>query len=129
MAQITPVEKARLTKVFETFGPERVACGLGATGHGWEDWFLARAAAADLEGFAPGLRRHCRMQRLAALEPGLDCEVARLWNRDEETFRALANEWLEHHPAPFGPRLTARPRVRPERRPRPRRSGTLDRAA
>ncbi|HXQ29920.1 MAG TPA: hypothetical protein VN848_11725, partial [Gemmatimonadales bacterium] len=94
VAQITPVEKTRLTKVFEAFGPERVASGLGATGHGWEDSFLGRAAAGDLDGFAPGLRRHCCMQRLAALEPGLECEVARLWNRDEEVFRALANEWL-----------------------------------
>jgi hypothetical protein len=127
VAPITPAEKARLTTVFEMFGPERVARGLCTTGHGWDDCFLARATVGDLEGFAPGLRRHCRMQRLAALEPGLERAVAALWDRDEEAFRALANEWLEHHPVSRGQGLAALRRPSPEHRPhRPR---ALDRAA
>jgi hypothetical protein len=112
---ITPVDRARLTKAFETFGPERVARGLGSTGHTWDDCFLARAAAGELDGFAPGLKQHCGMQRIAALEPGLEPEVNRLWDRDEVAFRALATEWLEDHPAVLMTSLSARRRTPPGR--------------
>jgi hypothetical protein len=112
---ITPVEKARLTKAFETFGPERVARGLGSTGHTWDECFLARAAAGELDGFAPGLQQHCRMQRMAALEPGLEPVVHSLWDRNETAFRALAAEWLEDHPAIRVTSLSARRRTPPGR--------------
>jgi hypothetical protein len=112
---ITPVEKARLTKAFETFGPERVARGLRSTGHTWDDCFLACAAAGELAAFAPGLRQHCRMQRIAALEPGLEPVVNRLWDRDETAFRALATEWLEDHPAVLVTSVSARRRTPPGR--------------
>ena len=111
MSVITPMEKARLPKASETFGPERVARGLGARGHTWEDYFLAVAAAGELPGFPAPLRRHWQIQRLACFSAR---PQARLWDHDEAALRALAERWLEVHPR------TEAPTLRPALRPRPR---------
>ena len=110
---ITPAEKARLTKAFETFGPERVARGLRSTGHTWDDCFLACAAAGELAAFAPGLRQHCRMQRIAALEPGSNPWSTACGIETRPRFGPWPPEWLEDHPAVLVTSLSARRRTPP----------------
>lgn len=93
-AGISAAGKARLTQGFEALGPERVARGLRASGHDWQDCFLARALGGESGGTTRRERaRHGRHG------PGLGPRVIRQlvggWDRHELAFRDLATEWLE----------------------------------
>lgn len=97
---------ARLTRAFESFGPERVARGLTARGHSWRDCFVARAAfdePAALDG-ALGNRRWIRGPRVFSAPlgttPTVIQDVANAWDRHEAAFRALARAWLARRAVP-----------------------------
>jgi hypothetical protein len=88
--------KAQLANAFEVLGAERVAQGLKATGHGDEDSFLALAVAGEPSTFGAALRKHCRALRLKSLPTKVTRDIASAWDREEETFRRLAVEWLKN---------------------------------
>jgi hypothetical protein len=98
-AAITPVEKARLTTAFETLGPERVALGLTATGHGWGDCFLSYATGGQPYGLRPALTKGWRTNRVPGLSADVTQVVVRVWDRKEGAFRDLAGRWLERQPS------------------------------
>jgi hypothetical protein len=94
-AGIGPVEEERLAQAFEIIGPEHVARGLTATGHGWNDCFLALATGGEPYGLRPALRKGWRTTPRAGLPIDLTKALVRAWDRKESAFRAFAGEWLE----------------------------------
>ncbi len=105
---MSPKQKTLLTTALEALGPERVTRGLEATGHSWNDCFLALAICGEPGALARQLERHWRREHFVSTLLGVPVqvvnEVVRAWDRDERTFRALAAEWLELNraPAPTG---------------------------
>ena len=93
-AAISPIEEDRLTAAFEILGPERVAAGLTASGHGWHDCFLSFATGGQPYGLRPALRKGWRTNRQASLPVDMTETLIRVWDRKEVAFRALAGEWL-----------------------------------
>jgi hypothetical protein len=115
-AGIGPVEEECLTQAFEILGAECVARGLTATGHGWNDCFLAFATEGEPHGLRPGLRKGWRTNPRAGLPIDMTKALVRAWDRKEGAFRAFASEWLESREkvtAPSRPLHTAVPRIRP----------------
>jgi hypothetical protein len=99
-AALSPAERAALVTVFGALGMERVASGLTASGHGWNDCFLTRATSEwpqplgrGLAGRWPGARARVLAALLGA-SPQAVRTVARAWDSKEPAFRALATEWL-----------------------------------
>jgi hypothetical protein len=97
---ISPVERERLVAAFETLGPERVAQGLAATGHGWGDCFLSHATAGQPFGLRPALVKGWRTNGAPGLNADMTKTIVRVWDRKEAAFRALAAQWLERPPVP-----------------------------
>jgi hypothetical protein len=97
-APISPVEKERLMRAFDTLGRERVALGLTATGHGWGDCFLSHATAGQPFGLRPALVKGWRTNGAPGLNADMTKAVVRVWDRKETAFRALAAQWLERQP-------------------------------
>lgn len=100
-------QKILLTAAFEALGPERVKRGLEATGHSWNDCFLALAIAGRPGALARELEGRWRKENV--ISPLLDVrvqvvnEVVRVWDHDEGALRALAVEWLELNRATVSP--------------------------
>ncbi len=96
---MNPRQKALLTAAFETLGPEGVTRGLQASGHNWNDCFLALATYGKPGVLARELGRHWRREHYVGTLLGVRVqvvnEVVRTWDHDEGAFRALASEWLE----------------------------------
>jgi hypothetical protein len=113
---MTPQGKTWVTRAFEALGPERVARGLEAVGHTWNDRFLAIAVSGERGAFVRELAQDRRTdpEHFASTLVGVPHEAVRkavgLWDRDESEFRALAAEWLEANPtaAPAAPVCAAR---------------------
>jgi hypothetical protein len=101
---IRPAETERLMRAFDTLGPERVALGLTATGHGWGDCFLAYATGGQPYGLRPALRKGWRTTRAPGLSADLTQAIVRVWDRKEAAFRALAAQWLAQQQARGEPR-------------------------
>jgi len=106
---MNPKEKALLTTAFEALGPERVTRGLEATGHSWKDCFLAIATYGEPGALAREMEKPRRKEQFVGPLIGVPVQVVkelvRLWDDDEQSFRALATEWLELSRAavPTGP--------------------------
>ena len=96
--------KTLLTAAFEALGPERVARGLEATGHTWNDCFLALALGGEPGVLAHKLEKRWRKEHMVSNLLGVPApvvtEVVTTWDRDVATFRALASEWLEQNRVP-----------------------------
>lgn len=96
---MNPKEKALLTTAFEALGPERLTRGLKATGHRWTDCFLAIATYGEPGALARKMEKPRRKEQFVGPLIGVPVqvvkEVVRLWDDDEQSFRALAAEWLE----------------------------------
>jgi hypothetical protein len=92
-------QKGMLTAAFEALGPERVTRGLEASGHSWDDCFLALAISGEPDVLARELATRWRKERIISARLGVPVEVlnavVRVWDHYEGTFRALAVEWLE----------------------------------
>jgi hypothetical protein len=109
-AAISPLEKDCLMAAFDILGPERVARGLSATGHGWGDCFLSHATSGQPYGLRPALAKGWRTNRAPGLSADLTQAVVRVWDRKEAGFRALATRWLERQqgrPEPAAPEREA----------------------
>ena len=110
---MNPRQKAALTAAFEALGPERVMRGLEASGHRWNDCFLALATCGEPGVLARQLENRWRREHFVGTLLGVRVqvvnEVVRSWDQDEGTFRALAAEWLELNRAavPTGPAVGA----------------------
>ncbi|MGH2659767.1 MAG: hypothetical protein ACRDHS_08915 [Actinomycetota bacterium] len=102
-------QKTLLTTALEALGPERVMRGLEATGHTWNDCFLAIAIYGEPAALARQLEKRWRREYFVGTLLGVRVqvvnEVVRAWDHEEGTFRALAAEWLELNraAAPTGP--------------------------
>jgi hypothetical protein len=96
---MSPKQKTLLTTALEALGPERVTRGLEATGHNWNDCFLALAICGEPGALVRQLERHWRREHFIGTVLGVPVqvvsEVVKAWDSDERTFRALAAEWLE----------------------------------
>ena len=96
---MSPHLKASLTAAFEALGPERVTRGLQASGHTWNDCFLALATYGEPGVLARELERRWRREHYVGTLLGVRVqvvnEVVRTWDHDEGAFRALAAAWLE----------------------------------
>ncbi len=96
---MSPVEKTLLTTAFEALGPERVTRGLRASGHTWNDCFLALATYGDAGVLGRVMEKRWRREHYVGTLLGVRVEVVnavvRTWDHHEGTFRALAAEWLE----------------------------------
>ena len=94
-----PVQKALLTAAFEALGPERVTRGLQASGHTWNDCFLALATYGEPGALTRELQRRWRKDHFVGTLLGVRVqvvnEVVGAWDHDEGGFRVLAAEWLE----------------------------------
>ena len=92
-------QKTVLTSALEALGPDRVTRGLQATGHSWNDCFLALATYGAPGVLARELDRRWRRERYIGTQLGIPAEVVnevvRTWDQNEAAFRALATEWLE----------------------------------
>ena len=92
-------QKNLLTTAFEALGPERVMRGLEASGHSWNDCFLALAISGEPSALARDLAKRWRKEHFVGTLVGVRVqvvnEVVRAWDHDEGMFRALAAEWLE----------------------------------
>ena len=107
-----PDWKTSLTTAFQALGPERVARGLAARGHNWTDCFLALALYGAPGALGRELERRWSKERavsdMVSVPVHVVREVVRVWDQEEEAFRALAAEWLETNrtpvptPAPVG---------------------------
>ena len=106
---MNPEQKTLLTTAFEALGSERVTRGLEATGHTWNDCFLAIALYGAPAALARQLQKRWRREHFVGTLLGVRMqvvnEVVRAWDHEEGTFRALAAEWLELNRAavPTGP--------------------------
>jgi hypothetical protein len=96
---MNPEEKVLLTTAFEALGPERVTRGLKATGHRWNDCFLAIATYGEPDALAREMEKSRRKKHVVGALIGVPVqvvnEVVHVWDHDEGAFRALAAEWLE----------------------------------
>jgi len=96
---MNPQQKALLTAAWEALGPERVTRGLQASGHTWNDCFLALATYGEPGALARELERRWRREHYVGTLLGVRVqavnEVVRVWDHDEGAFRALAAAWLE----------------------------------
>ncbi len=96
---MNPQQRVLLTAAFEALGPERVTRSLEATGHRWKDCFLAIAAYGEPCALAREMVKPRQKENFVGPLVGVPVqvvkEVARLWDDDEQSFRALAAEWLE----------------------------------
>lgn len=96
---MNPQQKDLLTAAFEALGPDRVTRGLQASGHSWNDCFLALATYGEPGVLARELERHWRRDHYVGTLLGVRVqmvnEVVRTWDHDQGAFRALAGEWLE----------------------------------
>lgn len=94
-----PEQKTLLTTAFEALGPERVTRGLEATGHSWNDCFLALAISGEPDALGRELLSRWRREQFVGTVLGVRVqvvsEVVKTWDHDEGSFRALAAEWLE----------------------------------
>lgn len=105
-----PDWKASLTLAFEALGPERVARGLAARGHDWNDCFLAMALYGEPGVLARQIDHRWRKEQvvstLVGIAPHVVTEVVTAWDHEVEAFRSLALEWLEANrvtvPQPVG---------------------------
>jgi hypothetical protein len=102
-------QQAFVTRVFEWLGPERVARGRHAQGHGWVDCFFALAYGeiGELQRLMPG--PNCTSEQVGRAV-GIPAEVANgavmrfitLWDDPTRAhtrdIRALAAWWLEEQP-------------------------------
>ena len=106
---MNPEEKALLTTAFEALGPERLTRGLKAIGHSWKDCFLAIATYGEPDALLRQMRKEHFVGPLIGVPVQVVKEVVRLWDDDEQSFRALAAEWLElsRAAAPTAPAATA----------------------
>ncbi len=110
---MNPEEKVLLTTAFEALGPERVTRGVTATGHRWKDCFLAIATYGEPDALVREMAKSRRKKHVVGALIGVPVEVVneviRLWDHDEQSFRALAAEWLELNRAavPTAPAATA----------------------
>src|SRR5713101_7982721 len=90
---MNPEEKVLLTTAFEALGPERVTRGLKATGHSWSDRFLALAISGEPHALAREMEKAHRRKHVVGALIGVPVqvvnEVVRLWDHDEQSFRAL----------------------------------------
>ncbi len=90
---MNPQQKALLTAAWEALGPERVTRGLQASGHTWNDCFLALATYGEPGGLARELERRWRREHYVGTLLGVRVqvvnEVVRAWDQDEGAFRAL----------------------------------------
>ncbi len=106
---MNPQQKALVTAAFEALGSERVLRGLRATGHSWNDCFLAFATYSEPDALAQQLSTHWGREHFVGTVLGVRVqvvnEVVRAWDHDEGAFRVLAAEWLELNRAavPTGP--------------------------
>ena len=96
---MSAVLKTLLTTAFEALGPERLTRGLTATGHSWNDCFLALAISGEPDALGRELEKHWRKEHFVSTQLGVRVqvvnEVVKAWDHDEATFRSLAAEWLE----------------------------------
>jgi hypothetical protein len=96
---MNPEQKTLLTTAFEALGSERVTRGLKATGHTWNDCFLALAIAGEAAALGRELQKRWRREHFVGTLLGVRVqvihEIVRAWDHEEEEFRALAAEWLE----------------------------------
>ena len=96
---MSPKQKASLTTAFEALGPERVTRGLTATGHSWNNCFLALAIYGEPDALArkleKGWRKEYSVGALLGVRVLVVNDVVRAWDHYEGAFRALAAEWLE----------------------------------
>ena len=96
---MSPGQKTLLTTAFEALGPERVTRGLKATGHSWNNCFLAIATYGEPDALVRQMEKRGRKEHFVGALIGVPLqvvkEVVRLWDHDEHSFRALAAEWLE----------------------------------
>ena len=94
-----PEQKTLVTTAFEALGIERVTRGLEATGHSWNDCFLAVAISGEPGELTRQLEKRWRKEHAVSTLLGVRVQVVnqvvRAWDHDEEAFRALAAEWLE----------------------------------
>ncbi len=106
---MNPKEKALLTAAFEALGPERVTRGLKATGHSWNDCFLAIATYGEPDALVRQMRKEHFVGALIGVPVQVVKEVVQLWDHDEQSFRALAADWLElsHAAVLTAPAVTA----------------------
>src|SRR2546422_407378 len=92
-------QKTLLTTAFEALGPERVTRGLEASGHSWNDCFLALAISGEPAALARDLAKRWRKEHLVGTLVGVRVqvvnEVVRAWDHDEGAFRALAAAWRQ----------------------------------
>jgi hypothetical protein len=88
-------EKAVLTAGFEALGPERLTRGLRATGHKWNDCFWAIATYGEPDALLRQMRKEHSVGAVIGVPVEVVKAVVRLWDDEEQTFRALAAEWLE----------------------------------
>ena len=63
---MNPEEQVLLTTVFEALGPERVTRGLKATGHRWNDCFLAIATYGEPDALAREMEKSHRGERTSS---------------------------------------------------------------
>jgi hypothetical protein len=107
---MNPQQKALLTAAWEALGPERVTRGLQASGHTWNDCFLALATYGEPGVLARELERRWRREHYVGTLLGVRVqvvnEVVRAWDHDEGAFRALAAAWLELNRAPVNRSLS-----------------------
>ena len=94
---MNPQQKALLTAAFETLGPEGVTRGLQASGHNWNDCFLALATYGKPGVLARELDRHWRREHYVGTQLGVRVqvvnEVVRTWDHDEGAFTQVNCEW------------------------------------
>ncbi len=87
-------QKTLLTTAFEALGPQRVTRGLEATGHTWNDCFLAIALYGEPAALTCQLEKRWQREHFVGTLLGVRVqvvnEVVRAWDHDEGTFRALA---------------------------------------
>ena len=96
---MNPQQKTLLTAAWEALGPERVTRGLQASGHTWNDCFLALATYGEPGVLARELERRWRREHyvgtLLRVRVQVVNEVVRASDHEEGAFRALAAAWLE----------------------------------
>ena len=98
---LSTAREVQVTAAFEALGRDRVARGLAANGHSWDDCFLTVARWGDPRPLARAIRSRWGtdampfLSNLLGLTPHTINTVVRLWDRHEHEFRSLASAWLE----------------------------------
>src|SRR5437899_12865033 len=100
---MNPEEKVLFTTAFEALGPERVTRGLKATGHRWNDCFLAIATYGEPDALARAMEKSRRKKHVVGALIGVSAQVAnqtvRLSYHDEQGIPALVADCLERSAA------------------------------